>query len=117
MNYRSVVVFGKAREVIDREEKMRVLSALVEHVVAGRSADARGPNEIELKQTLVLSLPIEEASAKIRTGPPLDDEEDYAMPIWAGVLPLRLTPQPPIADERLPDAVDVPDYVRRYSRA
>lgn len=116
MNYRSVVVFGKAKEVVDREEKIRGLIALVEHVVTGRSSDARGPNESELKQTLVLSLPIEEASAKIRTGGPIDDEEDYAMPIWAGVLPMRLTPQEPIADERLEKRIAVPDYVVRYTR-
>ena len=112
MNYRSVVVFGQAEEVVDREEKLRVLTALVEHVCRGRSADARGPSEKELKQTLVLRLPIHEASAKIRTGPPLDEEEDYALPIWAGVLPLKLTPQPPVAD----NAVELPDYVARYSR-
>jgi nitroimidazol reductase NimA-like FMN-containing flavoprotein (pyridoxamine 5'-phosphate oxidase superfamily) len=91
MNYRSVVVFGKAEEVVDREEKVRVLDKLVEHVCRGRSADARRPNEKELKQTLVLRIPIAEASAKIRTGPPKDDEEDYALPIWAGVLPLAVT--------------------------
>jgi nitroimidazol reductase NimA-like FMN-containing flavoprotein (pyridoxamine 5'-phosphate oxidase superfamily) len=112
MNYRSVVVFGQAEEVVDREEKLRVLTALVEHVCRGRSADARGPNEKELKQTLVLRLPIHEASAKIRTGPPLDDEEDYGLPVWAGVLPLTLTPQPPLAD----NAVELPDYVARYRR-
>jgi len=116
MNYRSAVIFGRATEVVDRNEKIRVLTALVEHVVAGRSANARGPNEVELKQTLVLSLPIEEASAKIRTGSPIDDEEDYAMPIWAGVLPMMLTPQQPIADERLPSDIAVPDYVRGYTR-
>ncbi len=112
MNYRSVVVFGRAEEVVDREEKLRVLTALVEHVCRGRSADARGPSEKELKQTLVLRLLIHEASAKIRTGPPLDDQEDYALPVWAGVLPLTLTPQPPVAD----NAVELPDYVARYSR-
>src|SRR5947208_254067 len=98
MNYRSVVVFGKAEEVTDREERLRVLDALVEHVCRGRSADARRPNESELKQTLVLRIPIAEASAKIRTGPPKDDEEDYALPIWAGVLPLALTPSAPVPD-------------------
>src|SRR6266852_5487201 len=112
MNYRSVVVFGKAEEVVDREEKLRVLTALVEHVCRGRSADARGPNEKELKQTLVLELPIAEASAKIRTGPPKDDAEDYALPIWAGVLPLATVPLEPVAD----NAIAVPDYVRRYRR-
>ncbi len=116
MNYRSVVVFGTATEVSDRQEKIRVLEALVEHVVPGRSGQVRSPSEAELKQTLVLSLPIAEASAKIRTGGPVDDEEDYALPVWAGVLPLRLTPQEPVAGERLMDGLDVPEYVRRYSR-
>ena len=116
MNYRSVVVFGRATEVVDRDEKLRVLAALVEHVARGRSADVRPPNESELKQTMVLSLPIEEASAKIRTGPPLDDEPDYATPVWAGVLPLRLTPEPAIADPRLIAGVEVPGYVTSYKR-
>jgi nitroimidazol reductase NimA-like FMN-containing flavoprotein (pyridoxamine 5'-phosphate oxidase superfamily) len=112
MNYRSVVVFGKAEEVVDREEKIRVLDKLVEQVCRGRSADARRPNEQELKQTLVLRVPIAEASAKIRTGPPLDEEEDYALPIWAGVLPLALTPSAPIPDNQTP----IPEYVSRYRR-
>ncbi|MGZ7078877.1 MAG: pyridoxamine 5'-phosphate oxidase family protein, partial [Thermoanaerobaculia bacterium] len=84
------------------------------HVCRGRSAEARRPNEAELKQTLVLALPINEASAKIRTGPPIDDEEDYAMGVWAGVLPLRLVPGVPVADER--SSATVPEYVARYSR-
>jgi len=112
MNYRSAVVFGKAEEVIDREEKLRVLAALVEHVCRGRSADARGPNEKELKQTLVLRLPITEASAKVRTGPPLDEPEDYSLPIWAGVLPLALTPGDPVPDNN----AATPAYVTRYER-
>jgi len=116
MNYRSAVVFGTAREVTEREEKLRVLDALVEHVCRGRSADVRAPNEAELRQTLVLALPIEEASAKVRTGGPVDDEEDYALPIWAGVLPLHVVPQQPVADERLVDGVPVPAYVNAYRR-
>jgi uncharacterized protein len=112
MNYRSVVVFGRAEEVTDRDEKLRVLAALVEHVCRGRSADARRPNEKELKQTLVLRLPIAEASAKIRTGPPVDEAEDYDLPIWAGVLPLPLTPGAPLPDNTVP----VPQYVTRYRR-
>ena len=116
MNYRSVVVLGAAREVVDRKEKLRVLEAIVEHVMRGRTRDARGPNENELKSTMLVRLPLDEASAKIRTGPPLDDEEDYAMPIWAGVLPLTLTPSEPIADPRLSAAIEVPDYVRAYRR-
>jgi len=98
MNYRSVVVFGTAVEVTDREEKRRALERLVEHIAPGRSAEVRAPNESELRQTLVLSLPIEEASAKIRTGPPIDDDEDYALPVWAGVIPLRLERGEPVTD-------------------
>ena len=109
MNYRSVVVFGKAREVTG-EEKRTALDGLVEHVVKGRSRDVRPPNELELRQTLVLALPLDEASAKIRTGGPVDDEEDYAMPIWAGVVPLKLTPSAPIADDGV--TVELPDYLR-----
>jgi nitroimidazol reductase NimA-like FMN-containing flavoprotein (pyridoxamine 5'-phosphate oxidase superfamily) len=113
MNYRSVVVFGKAREV-GEDEKIRALESLVEHVVRGRSKDVRAPNQKELRQTLVLALPIDEASAKIRTGGPVDDEEDYAMPIWAGVLPLKLTPGDAVADDRA--VGDVPEYVKQYRR-
>ena len=113
MNYRSVVVFGKARAV-DGEEKLRALDALVDHVVRGRSRELRPHKEIELKQTLVLALPLDEASAKIRTGGPVDDEEDYALPIWAGVVPLKLTPGEPIADRDV--TVDVPEYARAYRR-
>lgn len=109
MNYRSVVVFGKAREVTG-EEKVRALDGLVEHVVRGRSADVRPANELELRATTVLALPLEEASAKIRTGGPLDDEEDYALPVWAGVVPLRLTRGAPLVDERV--TVGLPDYLR-----
>ncbi|HEX6641657.1 MAG TPA: pyridoxamine 5'-phosphate oxidase family protein, partial [Thermoanaerobaculia bacterium] len=113
MNYRSVVVFGKAREV-GEDEKIRVLDSLVEHVVRGRSAEVRAPNQKELRQTLVLALPIDEASAKIRTGGPVDDEEDYALPVWAGVLPLQLTPGAPLADDGVTS--DVPEYLKNYTR-
>jgi hypothetical protein len=116
MNYRSVVVLGKGREVVDREEKLRVLDALVEHVCAGRARDARAPNESELRQTLVIAMPLAEASAKIRTGPAADDEEDYALPIWAGVIPLALTPSAPIDDERLAADVTAPAYATNYRR-
>jgi uncharacterized protein len=109
MNYRSVVVFGRAREVTG-DEKVRALDSLVESVVKGRSRDIRPPNEIELKQTLVLALPLEEASAKIRTGGPVDDEEDYALPIWAGVVPLRLTAGEPIAGDGV--NVPLPEYLK-----
>lgn len=113
MNYRSVVVFGKAREVRE-DEKVRVLDSLVEHVVRGRSKEIRPPNLKELRQTLVLALPIDEASAKIRTGGPVDDEEDYALPVWAGVLPLTLTPGEPVADRGVTG--EVPGYLREYRR-
>jgi nitroimidazol reductase NimA-like FMN-containing flavoprotein (pyridoxamine 5'-phosphate oxidase superfamily) len=116
MNYRSVVVMGKGREVVDTEEKLNVLDALVEHVCRGRARDTRAPNEIELRKTLVIALPLAEASAKIRTGPALDDEEDYALPVWAGVIPMAITPSVPIDDERLIAGVTVPDYATNYSR-
>lgn len=116
MNYRSVVVFGKAREVGARGEKLAALAALVEHVVPGRGDSARPPNESELKQTLVLALPLEEVSAKVRTGGPIDDEEDYALPVWAGELPLTLTPGAPIADPRLHPGTALPEHVAAYRR-
>jgi nitroimidazol reductase NimA-like FMN-containing flavoprotein (pyridoxamine 5'-phosphate oxidase superfamily) len=115
MNYRSVVVFGTATEVTDREEKIRVLESLVEHVCRGRSKDVRAPNERELRQTIVLSIPISEASAKVRSGGPGDDEEDYALPIWAGVVPLALTASAPVTDERSVIG-EAPEYAREYKR-
>jgi nitroimidazol reductase NimA-like FMN-containing flavoprotein (pyridoxamine 5'-phosphate oxidase superfamily) len=116
MNYRSVLVFGRATIVDEPQEKYTALVALSEHIVRGRWADAREPNEEEMVQTTVLCLPIEEASAKIRTGPPLDDEEDYAMPIWAGVVPLKLVAGEPINDPRLPAEIPAPDYAKHYKR-
>ena len=116
MNYRSVVIFGRATLVEDREEKMAALFALSEHFIRGRWAEVREPTEVEMKQTTVLSLPLVEASAKIRTGPPLDAEEDYAMNVWAGVIPLRLVAGEPIADPLLPEGIQVPTYARDYKR-
>ena len=116
MNYRSVVVFGNASVVEDREEKITALFALSEHMIPGRWKDVREPNETELQQTTVLSLSITEATAKIRTGPPLDDEEDYAMPVWAGVIPLRMVADEPVPDPRLPSDIAPPDYASRYDR-
>jgi nitroimidazol reductase NimA-like FMN-containing flavoprotein (pyridoxamine 5'-phosphate oxidase superfamily) len=115
MNYRSAVVFGTAREVTADDEKRRVLEAIVEHVVVGRSSEARPPNEKELRATMVLALPITEASAKIRSGGPVDDEEDYGMSIWAGVLPLALTPGEPIADAGV--SAPLPEYLQTYRRS
>jgi len=92
------------------------LLALSEHIIRGRWAEVREPTELEMKQTTVLSLPLVEASAKVRTGPPLDDEEDYAMDVWAGVIPLRLVAGEPIKDPRLPENIEAPEYARRYKR-
>ena len=116
MNYRSVVVFGRAAVVEEREAKLGALLALSEHVIPGRWADVREPSERELQQTTVLSLPITEASAKVRTGPPLDDEEDYDLPVWAGVIPLRMIAETPIDDPGLRNKMAAPEYVRLYGR-
>jgi nitroimidazol reductase NimA-like FMN-containing flavoprotein (pyridoxamine 5'-phosphate oxidase superfamily) len=105
MNYRSVVILGVAEEVVDPEEKDRALKAIVDHVVPGRWPEIRPPNEKELKGTLVHRLPIGEASAKVRTGPPLDDEEDYGLECWAGEIPLRLVPGDPVPDPRLREGI------------
>jgi uncharacterized protein len=94
MNYRSVVMLGAARKVEDEDEKRRAFDCIVEHVLVGRSSVARPANESELRKTLVLALPIEEGSAKVRSGGPIDDDEDLDLPVWAGVVPLRLTPGP-----------------------
>jgi len=116
MNYRSVVVFGRANVVDDREEKLAALRSLSEHMVPGRWDDVREPNEEELTLTTVLALSLTEASAKVRTGPPLDDEKDYQLPVWAGVIPLRLVAGAPIADPRLPGNTGPPLYAREYAR-
>ena len=116
INYRSVVILGRAQLVEDAGEKNRALEAFTEHIVPGRWADVRWPTELELKATSVLKLSIEEASAKIRTGDPKDDEEDYAMHVWAGVLPLTISPATPIRDSRLAEGIDVPHYISNYSR-
>ena len=116
MNYRSAVVFGRASIIADPEEKLRALRAFSEHVIPGRWDDVRGPNEEELKATIVLSLPLDEVSAKVRTGPPLDEEEDYELPVWAGLIPLRLTAGAPIADPRMKRGVELPRYATDYSR-
>lgn len=116
INYRSVVILGIAQLVTDEKEKNAALEALTEHIVPGRWADVRWPSDLELKATSVLKLPIEEASAKIRVGDPKDDEEDYTMNVWAGVLPLGLQTGEPVADARLDTQIEVPEYVRGYRR-
>jgi nitroimidazol reductase NimA-like FMN-containing flavoprotein (pyridoxamine 5'-phosphate oxidase superfamily) len=116
MNYRSVVVLGKATLVDDPQEKLEALRLLSEHILPGRWDDSRQPNASELKQTSVLRLPIEEFSAKVRLGPAIDDEEDYSFPTWAGVIPLEMTAGTPIDDARLLPGQDLPEYARHYSR-
>lgn len=116
MNYRSVMVYGVPREVTDPDEKWEAQRALVEHVVPGRSADARMPDEKELRQTTIFAVSLEEASAKVRTGPPLDEGEDLELPVWAGVVPLRTVAGAPVPDPQLPEGIEPPDYARRYRR-
>ncbi len=116
MNYRSVVILGKATLVDDPQEKLAALRSLSEHILPGRWDDARQPNERELKQTSVLRVPIEEFSAKIRQGPAIDDEEDYSFPTWAGVVPLEMVAGTPIDDARLLPGKEVPEYAKHYGR-
>jgi nitroimidazol reductase NimA-like FMN-containing flavoprotein (pyridoxamine 5'-phosphate oxidase superfamily) len=114
MNYRSVVLYGTPAAVEDPAQKAGVLRALSDHVIPGRWEEVRGPSEQELRRTLLVSIPIDEASAKVRTGPPLDDEPDYELPVWAGVVPLRLTPGTPLGDGRLLPGVKLPAYAANY---
>jgi nitroimidazol reductase NimA-like FMN-containing flavoprotein (pyridoxamine 5'-phosphate oxidase superfamily) len=116
MNYRSAVVLGKAMLVDEPAEKLEALRVLSEHIITGRWADVRPPNERELKQTSVLRVPMDEFSCKVRSGPAIDDEEDYAFPAWAGVVPLEMKAGEPIDDERLIPGLAVPEYARRYTR-
>ena len=116
INYRSVVILGVATPVTGSDQKFAALRAFTEHVIPGRWARVRQPNDQELKATTVLSLPLSEVSAKIRTGGPKDDEEDYAIPIWAGELPLHLVPGTPLSDAKARAEYPVPDYVLSYDR-
>ncbi len=115
MNYRSVVVLGKARLVIDTQEKVAALRSFTNHILPGRWDEVRQPTEQELKATSVLALPLHEVSAKVRTGPPIDDEEDYAFPVWAGVVPLRARVTEPVADARIPAGI-APVDTQRFTR-
>lgn len=117
MNYRSVMIFGRAQIVSDEREKLEALRAFTEHVVPGRWKDVRQPSENELKATLVLALVIDEASAKIRSGAPLDDEADYELDVWAGVIPLRLTAGVPVDDAQLKEGITAPHYASTYKRS
>jgi hypothetical protein len=112
MNYRSVVVLGKAKPVLDPEEKLRALQAFTNHIVPGRWDEIRPPTEQELKATTVLSIPLNEVSAKIRSGPPIDDEEDYDMRVWAGVVPVHLHIDEPVADPQLKPGIAPIDTAR-----
>jgi nitroimidazol reductase NimA-like FMN-containing flavoprotein (pyridoxamine 5'-phosphate oxidase superfamily) len=116
LNYRSVVVLGRARAVEGRREKLRALGVIVEHMVAGRGADARGPSEKELRTTSVVATDLRNASAKVRTGPPKDLASDLSLPVWAGVVPLGLIPGDPEPDEHVPPGVDLPAYASDYRR-
>lgn len=116
VNYRSAVLFGTGRLLDDPAEKMAALELLTEHVAPGRWNDTRLPTGKELNLTSVIELHIQSASAKIRTGPPKDDEADYALPHWAGVLPFRQELLAPIADPKLPEGIPVPDYIVHYAR-
>lgn len=114
MNYRSVVAFGTARQIDDIQGKEEGLRVISDHLIAGRWDDVRTPTAKELKATSVLEFTIEEVSAKVRTGPPNDDEEDYALPVWAGVLPLQLRADAPLRDPRMTQELPVPEYVRGF---
>jgi len=116
MNYRSVVAVGRTRAITDPDEKDAALRALVDHIVPGRSHDVRGPDRRELAATAVLALPLVEVSAKVRGGPPKDDEPDHALPVWAGVLPLRQVADAPVRDDLLDPALPVPAHVAAWRR-
>jgi len=116
MNYRSAVVYGTGRLVEDAEEKMRALLVISEHIVPGRWAEVRGPSDQEMKATAVIRLAVEDFSVKVRSGPPKDEPEDYSLPVWAGVLPLRMTTGEPVPDPEMKRPPEVPGYVRTYKR-
>jgi nitroimidazol reductase NimA-like FMN-containing flavoprotein (pyridoxamine 5'-phosphate oxidase superfamily) len=117
VNYRSVVVIGRATPVSDHDDKLALLLRLVEHIVPGRTADARPPSEQEMRGTLVLAVPLAEASVKVRTGDPIDEDDDMGLPVWAGVIPLALTPSAPAPASDLADGIPVPVYATGYARA
>ena len=116
VNYRSVVLLGFGRSIEDDREKLAALEAVSEHLIPGRWNEARLPNHKELKSTRVVAIKIDEASAKVRVGPPLDDQEDYSLPVWAGVLPLREMPLSPIRDNLQTESIPLPGYISQYSR-
>ena len=112
MNYRSVVIFGKGKLLENKVEKLEALKTITEHLISGRWEDARKPNEKELNATTVVSIDINEASAKIRTGPPIDDDEDYKLSVWAGVIPISQKFDSPMNDPKLNEDIVLPNYIR-----
>jgi nitroimidazol reductase NimA-like FMN-containing flavoprotein (pyridoxamine 5'-phosphate oxidase superfamily) len=116
MNYRSAVVYGEAHEVTDPDELRRLFTTITDHVAPGRAADARPPDDEELKQTLFLKIPLDEASAKVSTGHAKDAEKDYELDVWAGLLPIAIVPGAPIPDPRNKPGLETPAYVRDYRR-
>ena len=117
VNYRSVVVFGKGRLIEDEQKKLAALKAITEHLVPGRWQEVRPPSRKEMNATRVVSIKIDDASAKVRVGPPVDEQEDYALPVWAGVLPLQQIPLSPIRDEALAEDIPLPEYIKQYTRS
>lgn len=115
INYRSALLFGRGVPIVDDEARMQALEAFTERLLPGRWRDVRPPSVVELKQTSIVAVAIESASAKARSGPPKDNEDDLALPVWAGVLPLRQVAEAPIADPRLADGIALPDYIATYA--
>jgi uncharacterized protein len=116
INYRSAVLFGRGVPITGEQERLAAMEAFTERLIPGRWNDARPPNTVELKQTTIVAVSIESASAKIRTGPPKDEEADMDLPVWAGVLPLRQVAEAPVADPLLRGGIDIPEYVIHYTR-
>jgi nitroimidazol reductase NimA-like FMN-containing flavoprotein (pyridoxamine 5'-phosphate oxidase superfamily) len=116
VNYRSVVLFGKGGPILDDDTRMQAVETFTERLIPGRWRDVRPPNPVELKQTSIVVVTIESASAKVRTGPPKDDQEDLELPVWAGVLPLQQICGLPVADTQLKTEIEVPEYIRNYRR-
>ncbi|MCL5030408.1 MAG: pyridoxamine 5'-phosphate oxidase family protein [Bacteroidetes bacterium] len=116
VNYRSVVIFGKPEEILSKGEKTYALEIIMEHIIAGRWNEVRKPNEKELNATSVFSLKIDEASAKIRTGPSVDDEEDLNLNVWSGILPLKVIAEEPVPSLEFKENISLPDYIKHYRR-
>ena len=114
MNYRSVVILGKGRAIEDTDEKREGFRRYFERLIPGRWDHVREPDEAEMKQTLLVEIPLDEASAKARTGPPVDEDDDYALGVWAGVIPIRETAGAPVPDDRLRDGIEMPEHVKEF---